>query len=160
MPGRSVPSMTRTTITTPRYGVVPGIEDQRLQRRVGIARRRRQPLRRSPRESRARRCPALALASIAPVAVEADDLLDLAARLFGLRAGQIDLVDDRNDLEAVLDRQIRVGQRLRLDALRGVDQQQRAFAGRERPRHLVGEVDVARRVDQVQDVLRSPSAAV
>ena len=31
--------------------------------------------------------------------------------------------------------------------------QQRAFAGGERPGHLVGEVDVARRVDQVEGVL-------
>ena len=88
--------------------------------------------------------PCLALARIAPAAVEADDVLDLAARLFGLGAGQIDLVDDRNDLEVVLDRQIGVGQRLRLDALRRVDQQQRAFARGQRPRDLVGKVDVAR----------------
>ena len=97
--------------------------------------------------------PSLALARIAPVAVEADDLLDLAARLLGLRARQIDLVDDRDDLEVVLDREVGVGERLRLDALRRVDQQQRAFARGERPRHLVREVDVARRVDQVEDVL-------
>jgi hypothetical protein len=71
------------------------------------------------------------------VAVEADDLRDLTACLFRLRARQIDLVDDRNDLEVVLDREVRVGQRLRLDALRRVHQQQRSFAGRERPRHFV-----------------------
>src|SRR5205823_12306082 len=34
--------------------------------------------------------------------------------------------------------------------LRGVDDQQRTLAGRERARDLVGEVDVARRVDQMQ----------
>ena len=84
--------------------------------------------------------------------VEADDLLDLPPRLFGLRAGQIDLVDDRDDLEVVLDREVGVGERLRLDALRRVDQQQRAFARGERPRDLVGEVDVPGRVDQVEDV--------
>src|SRR6185503_2579464 len=56
------------------------------------------------------------------------------------------------DGEAVLDREVEVRQRLRLDALRGVDQQYRAFAGGERARHLVGEVDVARRVDQVERV--------
>ena len=85
-------------------------------------------------------------------AVEADDVLDLPPRLLGLRARQVDLVDDRNDLEAVLDREVGVGQRLRLDALRRVDEQQRAFARGERARHLVAEVDVARRVDQVEDV--------
>ncbi len=86
-------------------------------------------------------------------AVEADDVLDLALALVGLRAGQVDLVDDRDDLEVVLDGQVGVGERLRLDALRGVDQQQRALAGRQRARHLVAEVDVSGRVDQVEDVL-------
>ena len=81
--------------------------------------------------------PSFALARIASLAVEADDLLDLPPRLVGLRARQIDLVDDRNDLEVVLDREVGVGERLRLDALRRVDEQQRALARGERPRHLV-----------------------
>ena len=97
--------------------------------------------------------PILALARIAPVAVEADDLLDLPARFLGLRARQVDLVDDGNDLEVVLDGEIRIGQRLRLDALRRVDEQQRAFARGQRPRDFVGEIDVPRRVDEVEDVL-------
>ena len=84
--------------------------------------------------------------------IEADDVLDLPLGLVGLGAGQVDLVDDRDDLEVVLDRQVGVGERLRLDALRRVDQQQRAFARGERARHLVGEIDVPRRVDQVEDV--------
>ena len=73
-------------------------------------------------------------------------------RLVGLRARQIDLVDDRDDLEVVLDREVGVGERLRLDALRRVDEQQRPFARGQRPRDLVGEVDVPGRVDQIQDV--------
>ena len=43
-----------------------------------------------------------------------------------------------------------IGQRLRLDALRRVDHQQRAFARGEAPRHFIGEVDVAGRVHQVE----------
>ena len=80
-------------------------------------------------------------------------VLDLPPRLFRLRAGQVDLVDDGNDLEVVVDGQIRVGERLRLDALRGIDEQQRALAGGQRTRDLVREIDVAGRVDQVEDVL-------
>ena len=125
-------------------GVVPGVEDQRLERRV----RDRRPAAAAAATIASRisgtPVPTFALASSASVAVEADDLLDLAARLLGLRARQIDLVDDRDDLEVVLDREIGVGERLRLDALRGIDEQQRALAGGERPRHLVREVDVAR----------------
>ncbi len=86
-------------------------------------------------------------------AVEADDVFDLAAGFLGLRAGQVDLVDDRDDLEAAVHGEVRVGQRLRLHALARIHQQQRALARGQRPRDLVREVHVARRVDQVQDVL-------
>jgi hypothetical protein len=84
--------------------------------------------------------------------VEADDFLDLALCLFGLRPRQIDLVDDRDDLQVVLDREIGVGQRLRLDTLRRVHEQQGPFAGGERTRDFVREIHVTRGVDQIQDV--------
>ena len=72
---------------------------------------------------------------------------------FGARnvgALQIDLVDDGNDLEAVIDGEIGVGERLGFDALRGVDDEQRAFAGGERARDFVGKIHVAGRIDQVE----------
>src|ERR1700712_4511560 len=50
----------------------------------------------------------------------------------GLGAGQVELVEHRDQLEAVLDREVRIGDRLRLDALRGIDDEQRALAGGER----------------------------
>ena len=53
----------------------------------------------------------------------------------------------------VLDRLIDVGERLRLDALGGIDHQQRTLAGGQRPVHLIGEIDVAGGVDQVEDVV-------
>jgi hypothetical protein len=61
---------------------------------------------------------------------------------------------------AGIDRVIDVGERLRLDALRGIDHQQRALAGRERAVHLVGEVDMPGRVDQVEDVVLAVARAV
>ena len=73
--------------------------------------------------------------------------------LLGLGGRQVDLVEDRHDLVVGVERVIDVGERLRLDALAGVDHQQRALAGGERAVHLVGEVDVAGRVDQVEDVV-------
>ena len=51
-----------------------------------------------------------------------------AAMSSGRACARIDLVQDRNDLEIVLDRQIGVGKRLRLDALSGIDDQQCALA--------------------------------
>ena len=82
----------------------------------------------------------------------AEQLVDLARHALGLGAGQVDLVQRGDQLEAGVDGQVGVRDRLRLDALGGVDHQQRAVAGRERARDLVGEVDVAGRVDQVQAV--------
>ena len=132
-------------------GVVPRVEDQRLERRLRLALRRGQPLHDrfedlvdagaflGAREDRA-------------AGVEADDLLDLPLGLVRLRARQVDLVDDRDDLEAVVHREVGVGEGLRFDALRGVDEQQRPFAGGQRARDFVREVDVPGRVDQVQDV--------
>ena len=68
----------------------------------------------------------------------------------GVRVGEVDLVDDRDHLEVIVERLVDVGERLRLDALGGIDDQQRALARGERSRHLVGEVDVARGVDEIQ----------
>ena len=82
--------------------------------------------------------------------LDADDLLDLADHPLGVRRRQVDLVDDRQHLQALLGRGVAVGDALRLDALRGVDHQQRPVAGGQRARDLVGEVHVTRRVDHVQ----------
>ncbi len=82
--------------------------------------------------------------------VLADELGDLRGRAVGIGRGQVDLVHDRDDLEVVLDREVGVRERLRLDPLRGVHEEERALARLERARHLVGEVDVPGRVDQVQ----------
>ena len=84
--------------------------------------------------------------------VEADHVLDLLLDALGLGGGQVDLVEDRHDLVVGVERLVDVGERLRLDALGCVDHEQRALAGGERARHLVGEIDVAGRVDQVEDV--------
>ena len=70
----------------------------------------------------------------------------------GSADGRSILFSTGTTVDALLDRGVAVRDRLRLDALRGVDDQQRALARGERARDLVGEVDVARRVDQVEVV--------
>ena len=85
--------------------------------------------------------------------VQADDVLDLLTHPVRLGGGQVDLVQDRDDLVIVVDGLVDVGQGLGLDALGGIDHQQAALAGGEGARDLIGEVDVARRVHQVQDVI-------
>ena len=81
---------------------------------------------------------------------EVEQLVDLAGHSLRLGAGQVDLVHRRDQLEAGVHGQVGVGERLRLHALRRVDHEQRAVARGQRARHLVGEVHVPGRVDQVQ----------
>ena len=51
--------------------------------------------------------------------IEAEVLVDLLAHPLHVRRGQVDLVDDRQELEIVLEREVEVGDRLRLHPLRG-----------------------------------------
>ena len=139
--------------------VVPAVHQQRLQRRVAVALRRRQPVhdgfqhvvdaeagfRRDHHRVRG---------------VDADHVLDLLPDLVRFRGRQVDLVEHRHDLVAGVERVIDIGQRLRLDALAGIDHQQRAFARRQRARDFVGEVDMARRVHQVEDVILAVLAVI
>ena len=84
---------------------------------------------------------------------DGEDVLDLAAGFFGASAREVDLVDDRDDLEALVHREGGVGDRLGFHALRRVDQEHRAFTGGEGARDFVGEVDVPRGVDEIKDIL-------
>jgi hypothetical protein len=83
----------------------------------------------------------------------ADDVRQFAGITFGVGSRQVDLVEDRNDGQVAVQGEVEIGQGLGLDALGGVDQQHRALAGLQRAGHLIGEVDVAGGVDQVQDEL-------
>ena len=82
--------------------------------------------------------------------LDADDFLDFLCHALRFGGGEVDLVDDGEDLVVVLDRLVDIGERLRLDALRCVDHQQRAFARGEGAGDFIGEVDVAGRVHEVE----------
>jgi hypothetical protein len=146
MPTRSIWC---TAPLDPEIGAVPAVHPQRLQGRGGVAGRRRQ--------AGHQRLQHLAHASAGlgrdqqrVAGIQADHVGDL--RLDALRLGrrQVDLVQHRHDLVAGLDRVVGVGQRLRLHSLGRVDHQQRALAGGERAADLVGEVDMAGGVHEVQ----------
>jgi hypothetical protein len=131
--------------------IIPAVDEHRLQRRVGS------PFGAGIRSTIASRIssmpmPDLAEARMALRRVQPDDVLDLLADLFGLGGGQIDLVDDRHDLMIMLDRLIDVGERLRFHALRRIHHQQGALARGQAARDLIGEVDMPRRVHQVEDM--------
>ena len=135
-------------------GVVPAVDEHRLQRRVAVALGRRDLV-----DDRLQHLvdadAGLGGGEDRLGRVEADDLLDLLPDALRVGGGEVDLVDDGHDLMVVLDRLVDVGEGLRLDALRGVDDEERAFAGGEAAADLIGEVDVAGRVHQVELVARS-----
>ena len=131
--------------------VEPGIDDERLQRRLCIALGRRhlgdQRLE-HVLDAEAR----LRAAAHGIRRVDADDVLDFRDGALGIGRGQIDLVEHGYDFDAEFDRRVAVRDRLRLDALARIDDEQRAFAGRQRAADLIGEIDVPGRIDQVQVV--------
>ena len=88
----------------------------------------------------------------------AQQILDLLGDVVGHGRRQVDLVDHRHDGQVLLQRGEEVRHRLRLDALRRVDHEHGAFAGLQRAMHLVAEVHVAGRVDQVDLVLLAVAA--
>ncbi len=132
-------------------GIIPAIDQQRLQGRRLIALRRRQT-----RDDRFQHIldaeAGLGRNQHGVRRIEADHILDLLLDALGLGRRQIDLVEHRHDLMAGIERMIDIGERLRLDALARIDDEQRAFAGRERTRDFIGEVDMARRIHQVQNI--------
>jgi hypothetical protein len=75
-----------------------------------------------------------------------------ALALSGSACGQVHLVEHGHHFHAQVQGGVAVGHGLGLDALAGVDHQQRAFAGRQRAADFVGEVNVTRGVNQVEVV--------
>lgn len=132
--------------------IVPAVDQHRLQRCLRIALGRRD-LRDDRLEDVLDADPRLGGGEHRAGRVDADHVLDFLADLLGFGGGKVDLVDDRHDLVVMLDRLVDVGQRLRFDALRRVDHEQRALARGKAAAHLIGEVDVPRRVHEVQDVI-------
>ena len=75
---------------------------------------------------------------------------DLVRNLIRIGAGEVQFVQHRNDLQVVLNGQVKVADGLGLDSLGSVHHQQGAFAGRNASGNFVGKVHVAGGVDQVQ----------
>ncbi|KDN82459.1 hypothetical protein KCH_57970 [Kitasatospora cheerisanensis KCTC 2395] len=83
-----------------------------------------------------------------------EPVADRGDRAVQVRAGPVHLVDERDPRHAVPVGLAPHRFALRLDARDGVEHRHRAVQHAQRPFHLVGEVHVARRVDQVQPVPR------
>ena len=132
--------------------VEPGVDDERLERAVGIALGRRDAL-----DQRLQQL-GHALAGLGADlhgigGIDTDDLFDLLGDLVGIGGREVDLIDDGQDFDALLERRVAVGDALGLDTLGGVDDQQGAIARGQRARHFIREVHVPGRVDHVELVL-------
>src|SRR4029079_18684793 len=129
--------------------VVGGVEDERARRSVRVTLRRRDPGDDRVEDLRDPLPGFRGDAEYAP-RILPDEVGDFCGDSVRIGLWEVDLVDDGNDLEVVLQREVRVRERLRLDTLPRVDEEERAFARLQGTRHLVGEIDVTGRIDQVQ----------
>ena len=132
-------------------GVEHRVEDQRLQRGVHVALRRRHTLH-DGFEHLLDALSRLARGEQNLLLAAADQVDHLVLHLVDHGRIHVDLVQHGNDLQVVAERQIEIRYGLGLNALRGIDHQQRTLARGDGARHLVRKIDVSRRVDQVQNV--------
>ena len=72
---------------------------------------------------------------------------------FWVGTGQIHFIDNGDDLQIIIQSQINVSQSLCFDTLRGIDDQQSTFAGRQSARYLIGEIHMARSIDKIEHIL-------
>ena len=131
--------------------VVLRIEHQGLQRRLRLSGRGRQALH-DPFEHPVDSDPVLRRDGRGGKGIEPEVPVNLLEHPVHVRRRKIDLVDHGQQFEVVLEGQIQVGDRLRLDPLGRVDDDDRAVTRHQRAPHLVGEVHVAGGVNQVQPV--------
>ena len=132
--------------------VVHRIEDQCAKRSIGVAFRWRHA-KQNLFQQGGDTDPFLGTHAQDSVRRDAEQIDELLAAPFRFSPRKIDLVEYRNNFEASVHRQEQIGQRLRLDSLRRVDNENRALARRERARDFISEVHVTRRVDEVELVL-------
>ena len=92
--------------------------------------------------------------------VQPDDGFDLLADTFRFGGRKVDLVDDGDDFQVVVQREVSVGESLGFHALGCVHHQQGAFAGLQAARNFVREIDVAGSIDQIELVEHAVIGAV
>ena len=85
--------------------------------------------------------------------IKADHILDLLFDAIRLCGGQINLIEHRHNFMAGIEGLIDIGKGLRFNALRGIDNKQRAFTGCQRARDFIGKVHMAGRVHQIEDII-------
>ena len=84
---------------------------------------------------------------------DANDILDLVDDPLRIGTRKVDLVDDRENVEVVVQSQINVGQGLSLNTLSGIHHEDCSVAGCQTSGNLIVEVHMARGVNEVEDIL-------
>ena len=87
--------------------------------------------------------------------LDSNHIFDLGDHALRLGAWQVNLIDDRKNVQVMIQRQINVCKGLRLDSLRGIDHQDRAVTGGKAPGYFVIEVHMARCVNHIQNIFFS-----
>ena len=132
-------------------GVEPGVDDEGLQGGIRVPHRRRD-IGHQGLEQVGDALAGLGADPQGVAGVDADDLLDLGDHLVRVGGGQVDLVQNGQDLEPLIEGRVAIGHALGLDALGRVHHQQGPLAGGQRARDLVGEVHMPWGVDEVEVV--------
>ena len=152
------------------------VRDERLQRMVGVVRRRRDRCEERVEErAEVRRELVRAEAGVPGARVRVDDrkldlrlvgveveeeLVDLVHDLLRPRVRPVDLVHDEHDRQPLLERLPQHESRLRQRAFRRVDEQEHAVDHRQPALDLAAEVRMARRVDDVDLRVAEPHGRV
>ena len=109
--------------------IKPAIDNQSAQWRRSVSFRRRKVVH-DPFEDFFGADPLFCARADSVGSIQPNDVFDLGSDALGLGAGKIDLVDHRQNFQVVIQRHVDVRDGLRLDPLGGIDDQQRALAGR------------------------------
>ena len=135
-------------------GIVHRVKDQRLQRCRRVSLRRRnlfynllQNLLDADAVLRRNQGSVLRL--------NTDDVLDLLLYPFGIRARKIDLINDRENIQIVVEGKIDVCKRLRLDSLCCVHDKDRTVARRKGTAHFIIKVHMSGGIDQIENIFFS-----
>src|SRR5262249_5288783 len=112
--------------------VVPTVDQQRLECRIAVAFRRRQP-RHDGFEHLGDIQPCFRRYLDRIAGIEADDVFNLLLDLCRLGGGQIDLVEHRHNFMTVVDRLVDIGECLGFDPLACIDHHPGALAAPPRP---------------------------
>ena len=80
----------------------------------------------------------------------ADHLFNFSQHTFRLGGWQIDFIQHRHYFQALLYRRIAIRHALRLNALRRIDHQQRAFTSRQRPGHFIRKIHMSRCINKIK----------